>query len=83
MPQVSAAVLRSTPSITSAIASIRHAVRAHFAFPDAARSSAAVISHREIAIAPAIPASSASPAVSQTSADLGIPCRVKRQGRLV
>ena len=60
MPQVSAAVLRSTPSSTSAIASIRRAARADFALPDAARSSAAVISRRLIAIAPAIRASSAS-----------------------
>ena len=52
-----------------------------FAFPDAPRSSAAVIPRRVIAIAPAIPACSASPAVSQISADLGTPRRVKQRGR--
>ena len=59
------------------------AARADRALPDAARSSAAVISRRVIAIAPAIPVSSASQAVAQTSADLGIPSRSQTTRPLV
>lgn len=62
-----------TVRATSAIASIRRPARADFAFPETARSSAAVIAPRMIAIASAIPGFSAWPAVSQTSADLDIP----------
>ena len=51
MPQVSAAVFRSTPSSTSASASIRRAACASRLFAAAARSSAAVKSIRVIAIA--------------------------------
>src|SRR5882672_6405110 len=48
MPQVSAAVLRSTPSSTSASASIRRAAALSFSPPAALRSSEAVRSSRVI-----------------------------------
>src|SRR3981189_2961753 len=48
MPQVSAAVLRSTPSSTSASASIRRAAALSFSPPAALRSSEAVRSSRLI-----------------------------------
>lgn len=49
--QLSAAVLRSTPSSTGAIASMRRAALASFAFDAAARSARADISVRVIATA--------------------------------
>ena len=51
MPQLSAAVLRSTPSMTSASASIRRAAFASAAFAAAARSARADRSVRVIATA--------------------------------
>jgi hypothetical protein len=51
MPQVSAAVLRSLPSSTKAIASIRRAAFASRAFADAPRNSFAVKFLRVIPIA--------------------------------
>src|SRR5437016_12168322 len=56
MPQVSAAVLRSTPSSTSASASIRRAAPLFFSPLDALRSSEAVRSSRVIATAAPIDA---------------------------
>src|SRR6476659_5909302 len=74
MPQVSAAVLRSTPSSTSASASIRRAAALFFSPLAALRSSQAVRSSR--VIEPAAPIDAATPqkqASSLGSTDLGIP----------
>src|SRR6267142_3371075 len=74
MPQVSAAVLRSTPSSTSASASIRRAAALFFSPLDALRSSDAVRSSRVIdTAAPIDAASSQKTASSQSFTDLGIP----------
>src|SRR6185437_7030651 len=73
MPQVSAAVLRSTPSSTSASASIRRAAALFFSPPAALRSSEAVKSSRVIDTAAPIDAAPQKTASSQNSTDLGIP----------
>src|SRR5437899_10495001 len=74
MPQVSAAVLRSTPSSTSASASIRRAAPLFFSPLDALRSSEAVRSSRVIATAAPIDAAPPQKqASSQSFTDLGIP----------
>ena len=80
IPQVAAAVARSTPSTTSAIASIRRAARASFVRPAAARNSTAVSSPRVIAI-PAMPNSGASGCIDSDFAKLGNPKRVRPNGR--
>jgi hypothetical protein len=51
MPQLVAALARSTPSSTRANANIRRAAQPSFSRPAAARSATAVISIRVIAIA--------------------------------
>src|SRR4249920_2535684 len=73
MPQVSAAVLRCTPSSTSASASIRRAAALSFSPLAALRSSEAVRSSRVIDTAAPIDAAPQKPASSQSFADLGIP----------
>src|ERR1700694_1093338 len=74
MPQVSAAVLRSTPSSTSASANIRRAAALSFSPLAALRSSEAVRSSRVIETAVPIDAApSQKPASSQSLTDLGIP----------
>ena len=80
MPQISAAVVRSAPSSTSASASIRRAARASLVWPAAARSSLAVSSRRVISIA-GIPASSASNSIESEIDPLGNPPRVTGRGR--
>src|SRR5438445_2967793 len=74
MPQVSAAVLRSTPSSTSASASVRRAAALFFSPLAALRSSEAVRSSRVIATAAPIDAAPPQKqASSQSFTDLGIP----------
>src|SRR6266403_2285202 len=74
MPQVSAAVLRSTPSSTNASASIRRAAALSFSPLAALRSSKAVRSSRVIDTAAPINAAPLKrPASSQSFTDLGIP----------
>src|SRR5438309_11870801 len=74
MPQVSAAVLRSTPSSTSASASIRRAAALFFSPLAALRSSEAVRSSRVIdTAAPIDAAPPQKQASSQSFTDLGIP----------
>src|ERR1700687_1270965 len=74
MPQVSAAVLRSTPSSTSASANIRRAAALSFSPLAALRSSEAVRASRVIETAVPIDAApSQKPASSQSLTDLGIP----------
>jgi hypothetical protein len=74
--------LRSLPSRTSAIASIRRAAFASRAFADAARNSLAVKSLRVISIV-AIAASFAPMAVSQSFTNSGILLPSQKLGRLV
>src|SRR6266852_3288734 len=74
MPQVSAAVLRSTPSSTRASASIRRAAALFFSPLAALRSSEAVRSSRVTDTAAPIDAAPLQkPASSQSFTDLGIP----------
>src|ERR1700681_3818686 len=74
MPQFAAAVLRSTPSSTSASANIRRAAALSFSPLAALRSSEAVRSSRVIETAVPIDAApSQKPASSQSLTDLGIP----------
>src|ERR1700737_2272520 len=74
MPQVSAAVLRSTPSSTSASANIRRAAALSFSRPGAARSAVAVKSSRVIeTLAPIAIAPLQERASSQNFLDSGIP----------